>query len=102
MVETIDTQLLVFIENVEFFIGKLRRYCEGASEDEMEWTPTEIRNSLAWIIRYCAGLATVGFRGIVFPQTCENPVLLRAPSRVLHTMRQQKRREAARMSVWNT
>lgn len=61
MVEGTDTQLTVFVENVEFFIGKLRRYCEGASEDEMEWTPAGIRNSLAWIVHHCAGLLWLGY-----------------------------------------
>jgi hypothetical protein len=51
-----DTQLTSSIENVEFFISKLRRYCDGATEEEMEWTPTGIRNPLAWIVRHCTGL----------------------------------------------
>ncbi|MCK4570533.1 DUF664 domain-containing protein [Candidatus Bipolaricaulota bacterium] len=61
MAKVADTQLTVFIENIEFSVGKLRRYCEGVSEDEMEWTPTGIRNSLAWIVRHCAGLLWLGY-----------------------------------------
>jgi hypothetical protein len=44
------------IETTEFFIAKLKRYTESVSIQEMQWTPSGINNSLAWILRHCADL----------------------------------------------
>ena len=46
---------------LEFFLGKLRRYCDGTTDEEMLWTPTGIRNPLAWIVRHCAGLLWLSY-----------------------------------------
>ena len=50
-----------FMGNTELFIGKLRRYCDGATAEEMAWTPTGVRNSLGWIVRHCAGLLWLSY-----------------------------------------
>ena len=56
-----DSQLSIFIENVEFFIAKLKRFTTGVNAQEMAWKPTGITNSLAWIVRHCAGLLWLSY-----------------------------------------
>ena len=56
-----NAQLAVFIETAEFYIAKLRRYTTGVDMTEMQWTPPGIANSLAWIVRHCAGLLWLSY-----------------------------------------
>jgi|GEM_PF-2889496 len=51
-----DTQAAIYIENVEFFIAKLSRFCKDVSPEEMVWSPPGVRNALSWIVPHCAGL----------------------------------------------
>ena len=51
-----DAHLAALVETVEFFIAKLRRFTAGVTVEEMQWTPSGINNSLAWIVRHCADL----------------------------------------------
>jgi hypothetical protein len=49
------------IESTEFFIAKLERYTADVDDKEMQWTPSGINNSLAWILRHCADLMWLCF-----------------------------------------
>lgn len=51
-----DARLNAFTETAEAYIAKLRRYTTGVDATEMQWIPVGIANSLAWIVRHCAGL----------------------------------------------
>ncbi|MFC2105684.1 DinB family protein [Candidatus Bipolaricaulota bacterium] len=51
-----DTQVASFIESIDLVVAKLARYSRGVSREEMEWSPSGLRNSLCWILRHCAGL----------------------------------------------
>lgn len=61
MGQKIDTQLAAFIEIAELFIAKLRRYTTDATVEEMQWTPSGINNSLAWLVRHCADLLWLSY-----------------------------------------
>jgi len=54
-------QLAVYVENVESAISKLARYCKDVADEEMEWSPSGLRNSLSWIIRHCAALVWASY-----------------------------------------
>jgi hypothetical protein len=56
-----EVQLAASIEAAEYHIAKLRRFTAGVDAEEMQWTPTGIANSLAWIVRHCADLLWLSY-----------------------------------------
>jgi hypothetical protein len=56
-----DARLNAFTETAEAYIAKLRRYTTGVDATEMQWTPADIANSLAWIVRHCADLLWLSY-----------------------------------------
>ena len=56
-----DSQLAGLIDAAEAYIAKLRRFTTDVDVEEMGWTPPGINNSLAWLVRHCAGLLWLSY-----------------------------------------
>jgi len=52
----VNEQLAVYVENMEWQVGKMLDGIEALSQAEMTWTPEGINNSLSWLIGHFAGV----------------------------------------------
>jgi hypothetical protein len=61
MAQKPNPRLAALVEVTESSIAKLRRYTTAVTGKEMQWTPSGINNSLAWLVRHCADLLWLGY-----------------------------------------
>jgi hypothetical protein len=51
-----DTAVSSFTDAIDLCISKLTRFTSGLTNDEMDWRPTGIKNSLSWILTHFTAL----------------------------------------------
>jgi len=49
-----DTLISSFLDEIMLCNRKLKRFTEGLSQEELEWTPPGINNSMSWILVHLA------------------------------------------------